>query len=88
MNNPVTTQKIMKMAWNSAVFNTDNASSEAFRKEYLAMCDVIESQQKEGATVCRARLVNEVNEITPCNVDRNQWFFRVVFQKVEAYVGA
>lgn len=70
---------IWRMGFIGRVFDTNDASSEEFRSAYLEMCDEIQKAQSAGWFIRSARLVNEVNEVTPTNVDRNKWFFRVTF---------
>lgn len=72
-----------RAAWNGRVIKSHNALDDDFRLAYFEMCEAIKAAASLGFLTWSVRFVNEVNEITPTNIDRDQFFFRAVFRKTQ-----
>ena len=71
------------LACNTSVHNTSCTAAE-WIDVMKEVGDILQEMNDRGAPITMVRWVCGTNEITPCNVDRELWFFRITGKDAEA----
>lgn len=72
------------ISYNSTIRGLHLDSAQSWIEAMQEVTKAIEDMTALGCVDFKVRWINEINEITPMNCDRNLWFFRVLGKDAEA----